>query len=78
MGLHRAFTRRELLALGVGASVSSTRLGGPMLRSAWAQTPVKASYFAISAAIQYYAAKERGLFPAEGLKLEDSFVPGHL
>lgn len=78
MGLHRAFTRREVLALGVGASVSSTRLGGPTLRSAWAQTPVKASYFAISAAIQYYAAKERGLFQAEGLKLEDSFVPGHL
>ncbi len=79
MSLERAFTRREVLALGVAASASATWLGGPRLRSAWGkETAVKASYFAISAMVQYYAAKEQGLFQAEGLKLEDTFVPGHL
>jgi len=79
MGLERAFTRRQLLALGVGAGAASTGLGGPLLRRAWGrETTVKAGYFALSAFIQYYAAKERGLFQAEGLKLEDAFVPGHL
>jgi NitT/TauT family transport system substrate-binding protein len=69
-------TRREVLALGVGAGVT---LGRPLLRSAWArELPVKASYFAISALIQYYAAKERGFFKAENIKLEDTFVQGHL
>ncbi len=35
MDLERAFRRREMLALGVGAGVSFTWLGGSLLRSAW-------------------------------------------
>ena len=78
MGKERAFTRRELLALGMGAGVTSIWLD-PLRRSAWGkETAVRASYFALSAFIQYYAAKEQGLFRAEDLKLEDAFVPGHL
>ena len=78
MDLQSGLTRREALALGFGAGVTAT-LAGPLLRNAWAkEMTVKASYFAISALVQYYAAKEQGLFQAEGLKLEDTFVPGHL
>jgi len=79
MGPERAVTRREVLALGFGAGVTATRLGGPLItRAGGKEKTVKASYFAISALVQYYSAKEQGLFQAEGLKLEDTFVPGHL
>ena len=76
MGREGNPTRREVLALGVGAGVT---LGGPLLQSAWGkELPVKASYFAISALVQYYAAKERGFFKEEEVRLEDLFVQGHL
>lgn len=78
MGCERTLTRRDVLALGVGAGVTAG-LGGPWLRRVSAkETTVKASYFTISALMQYYAAKERGFFKEEGIKLEDTFVPGHL
>ena len=78
MDSKNAFTRRDVLALSVGASVSAMWPASPLIRSAWGETAVKASYFSISALIQYYAAKERGFFKEEGMKLEDTFVPGHL
>ena len=79
MSSHKTLTRRDVLTLGMGAGLSSAWLCGPLLGSARGdETAVKASYFGISALIRYYAAKEQGVFRAEGMKLGESFVPGHL
>lgn len=72
---HR-LTRREVLALGamgLGAGLAFPFAGAPLVRRAWGrEVTVKAGYLSIATSIQYFAAKERGFFKAEGITLDDA------
>ncbi len=79
MDSQQTFTRRQALALGIGAGLSSLWLSGPLGRRAWAkEVTLKAAYNTFASLVQYFAAKEQGLFQGEGIKLEDAFTPPHL